>query len=91
LGVEDRAQALRGGAVARGRHQLRRDIGELEDRGLGPPAGRFRPPAWGAAEQALVGGDPRVEIAHRDDHVIERVDHATIRSQTSVAGTVPEV
>ena len=91
LGVEDRAQARRGGAVARGRDQLRRDIGELEDRGLGPAARRLRPPARGAAEQALVGGDPRVEIAHRDDHVIERVNHATTRSQASVAGTVREV
>jgi hypothetical protein len=43
------------------------------------------------AEQPLVGGDPGVEIAHRDDHVVERGNHATIRSQASVAGTVREV
>jgi hypothetical protein len=43
------------------------------------------------AQQALVGADPGVEIAHRNDHVIERVNHATTRSHASVAGTVPEV
>ena len=35
------------GAVARRRDQLRRDVGELEDRGLGPAAGRFRAPGRG--------------------------------------------
>ena len=72
LGVENGAQPLRARTVARGRDQLRRDIGELEDRGLGPAAGRGRAPARRAAEQALIGGDPGVEIAHRDDHVVER-------------------
>ena len=80
------------GPIARGRDQLRGHVGELEDRGLGPAAGRFRPPGRGPAEQALVGGDPGVEIAHRDDHVIERVNHAATQSrETSVAGTVREV
>ncbi len=92
LGVEDGAQAIRAGAVARGRDQLRRDVGELEDRGLGPAAGRLRAPARGAAQQALVGGDPGVEVAHCDDHVIERRDHATAMSREArVAGTVSEV
>ena len=92
LGVEDRAQALRAGAVARGRDQLRRHVGELEDRGLGPAARRLRPPARGAVEEALVGGDPHLEIADRDDHVVERVNHATASwRRAGVAGTVREV
>ncbi len=92
LGVEHGAQAVRAGAMAGGRDQLRRDVGELEHRGFTPAARGLRPPARGSAEQPLVGRDPGVEIAHRDDHVIECSNHATAMSrEATVAGTVREV
>ena len=53
LRVEDGAQALRARPIARGRDQLRRDIGELEDRGLGAAAGRLARQHGGAAEERL--------------------------------------
>jgi len=57
---------------------------------LTPPPAAFARQHGGTAGHALIGGDPGVEIAHRDDHVIERVNHTTTRSQVSVAGTVRE-
>ncbi len=60
------------------------------DRSLGPAARRVCALARGTAEQAQIGGDPGVEIAHCDDHVIERVNHVTTPLQVLMAGTVRE-
>ena len=76
--AERGAHAVRGFAFARGRHQFERHILENED--CSRRAVALRAPLRGTAEQRLITGDTRLDVANEKYGVIQSGNHGARES-----------
>ena len=89
VAVEPRAQHRRAAALAHRPEQLEVGVLEPEQRVRGALTRVRAAPRRRATEQRRVGLGRRLEVAHADDHVVERVQHAPSLPESLRALVIP--